>query len=335
MSESVVEARAVWQWWRYLASEAKKRGSQVVRINIDETSVNLAIGATSRGAVAVDRKRASILGPQVSLSKRRRCLTYISVICDDERLQLRMPQLILSNECTVLVREAESIRTHLSHNVELVRRKSAWCDEQMFIQVLRKIRDGLKRQGRRLQPIVFFDAARHHVSKLVLASAYKLGIWPVTIPPNMTSILQPLDTYVFANFKRELSEAAHRAHVWSEDGVSTVEFAKCLGACIDQEVNKASWSHAFDSNGFGLDRPISPRVLHELGVDSRDAEVASCRPSLDTVALCFPSRYSISAADIFGPLLGSSREDPSVLRRTGPLILGRTRSMTRALMATL
>ncbi len=56
------------------------------------------------------------------------------------------------------------------------------------------------------------DALAAHIAEPVLRAASDAGIWVIFVPAGMTHLLQPLDTDVFAAYKRRLRQiyAEHR-----------------------------------------------------------------------------------------------------------------------------
>ena len=103
---------------------------------------------------------------------------------------------------------------------------------------------------------------------------------------------------------------------------------------------------AFESNGFGhLQDGLSDRVREELRMEG-NCVIATDRPTLDQVSLCFPKRYALTHAIAFGSVMGEGCARPLLLRgkrlRIQPdtaasvqaarsPVFGRTRAETRAL----
>ena len=313
-------------------------------MNLDETSICVH-QPSPRGIICVDRKRARTLTQHVPRSKRRRYMTYVSVICDDEAAQATLPQFLIGNEATLRKCDMLELRATLSPNVRLVRQKSAWNDQRMMVQILRELRLSLLPFLSDVQPIILWDAARQHTTPLVFASAIRLGIWPITVPAKLTWLLQPLDTHAFVSFKRRLEQSHQAARIGGPSGdVEFPTFIQCVCATINETISHQSWSGAFDSDGFShLQTRVSARVRSNLEVDESFGAISEC-PTLDQVALCFPKRFRLTREIAFGPMLKSALPKPALLRSKHlgtdafarvpviqPLPFGRTRSETRAL----
>ena len=137
-----------------------------------------------------------------------------------------------------------------------------------MVYILRLVRVALLPFLSVYQPIMLFDAAPQHTTPLVLRSSRRMQLWPCVVPAKETFLLQPLDTHVFASFKRCLARLHHSAHVMSVDGeVTFAAFLQCVCQAIEEIVVQRSWAHAFECNGFGvLQAGLSERVRSELGL---------------------------------------------------------------------
>ena len=268
---------------------------------------------------------------KVTRAQRRLCYSYVSSICDDDGLQRILPQYILTNERGVRKRDLPSIAAMLPAHIRVLRRKSAWTDAAFCNRLLQDLRHSLALQGCSSKVILFWDCARPHLVPSVLARARTLHIHPVIIPPGTTGILQPLDTHVFGPFKRKLEENVHAIDVRaSGDTLSSTCFFKCLGNAIESAVSSGSWKGTFCANGLrGSQEALSKRVVEAFGDGLTLGE--SAKPSLDSLAWCFPKGYALTDRIAYGT---ASETVPR--RRSNALIklrwpreqLGRTRSET-------
>ena len=163
-----------------------------------------------------------------------------------------------------------------------------------------------------------------------MARARALHIHPVIIPPGTTGILQPLDTHVFGPFKRKLEENVHAIDVRaSGDTLSSACFLKCLSNAIESAVSSGSWKSAFRANGLrGSQETLSKRVVGAFGDGMTLAE--SAKPSLDSLACCFPKRYALTDRIAFGTAVETvlRRRSNGLTLRWPREQLGRTRSET-------
>ena len=88
------EAAAVWKWWH--ATRVRADGKPLLLINMDETSVSTFYGYTY-GNIATHRTDQQEPIQWANRAKQRTCMTHACFICDNARLQKRLPQLILVN----------------------------------------------------------------------------------------------------------------------------------------------------------------------------------------------------------------------------------------------
>lgn len=313
-----------------------------MRINLDETSVCLFQGG-SKGTVFVTKTKK----PQqkVSRGKRRCCLTHVGLICDRPGVQAVLPQVIIGNRQTFLVRELAALQAACLPNVHLLRQKSAWNNIDTMIYVIRLLGAALEPYTHEVQPILFLDACRLHLASRVIAACHDAHIWLIVIPARMTWMLQPLDTHAFFKYKLQLKGAYQAARAETEDGnLHISSFLRCLYKVIRCVLQGRSWSFAFDEDGFGADpdqcRP-SVKVSLEVDVGAPIGIPGRC-PTDEQFKLCFPQKANVSIAGLLKPFFIGPVLPPPVLPapRAGRLqaaladgpdgpIAGRTRGAKR------
>ena len=127
-------------------------------------------------------------------------MTHVGVICDRPDLQPLMPQFIIGNERTFLVRSIAALRAACPGNIMLVRQNSAWNNDVLCATIVRRLAAVLAPYTATVQPILFLDAVRLHTTPRVLRACATAGIWPIVVPALMTWLLQPLDTDAFLPF---------------------------------------------------------------------------------------------------------------------------------------
>ena len=198
---SLEKAMASWQWFRFLLAQVPPDRKPLI-LNLDETSIRFwyepRLGLRAR---ARDRVSGRASARQASRGLLRKAFTHIAVICDDPALQPLLPQVILVNERTCTIRTLQDWKPLPGCKAEVFRHKSAWINNAKFADVLRRIGQALKTHAPDRQAIMLMDAHISHFSQEALVEASAQGIWPCIIPASTTSILQPLDTHVFARFK--------------------------------------------------------------------------------------------------------------------------------------
>ena len=320
-------------------------GKRVLKLNLDETSICLHQPAP-RGTLCVSKKVAKGLSRDVPRAHRRCYLSFVAIICDDMEVQRALPQFLIGNFSTFRLRDMVALRRDVSPNLRLVRQKSAWNNQRLMVEILREVRACLAPFMGAFQPVFTWDAAQQHTTPLVFSTARRCGMWPLTIPSKLTWLLQPLDTHAFANFKRKLSELDRQPCAECLGGeVGVRALARRVSFAVSAQILEPSWARAFDSNGLGhLQSHVSGRVRNALKIVG-PIEICAGRPSLEQVALCYPKKFRLTHDFVFGNVNGAVNV-VKPLRRLAPLRarafaergpveeLGRTRSETRALRAT-
>ena len=297
------EAMAAWQWWNFAWSQ-RPVGKDVVRLNMDETSVCLFPGNAKGTVWAGKRKRRSGFpeaAQKVGRSTRRTCLTHVAFICDRPSWQALLPQVIIGNSHTFALRDWPQLLQDAPGNVYLARRKSAWNNSELLVQIIQLLGAALRPHLGAAQPMLLLDACRLHFNEAVLQACLKQGIWPILVPAKLTWLLQPCDTHVFQSYKAYLKAAYHRARALTADGQLTVpQFLKVLYETMRVKLN-GDWALAFDRDGFGPDQSgLSLYAQRRLGLGGPPVAPRS-RPSVEQVQLCFPKRAAVPIATLMQP----------------------------------
>lgn len=273
-------------------------GKQIVRLNLDETSVCVFQGGGA-GNVFVNKRRAPV--ESVPAGKRRRCMTHVALVCDRADLQPLIPQFLIGNESTLLQKDLPALRALCPPNVRLIRQKSAWNNSKLCAKIIRELKKVLEPYMDVIQPVLVLDAARLHLAH-ALAACRATGVWPLIVPPKLTWLMQPLDTWGFSLYKHVMQMAYQRARASSADGdVSMHDFIKCVCEAVRVALQGRRWAYAFDADGFGYQQArLCERITHHLEV-AAVADVPATRPSLEQLRLCFPRRTkTIPLKTLFG-----------------------------------
>lgn len=285
---------AAWQWFNYYSSQLPV-GKRMLRINLDETSLCLFQGH-SKGTVFASKKRPRDGEPvqNVPTRKRRCCLTHIGLVCDVPELQPLLPQFIVGNEATFLVRDFVALQALCPANIVLVRQKSAWNNEFLCAQVVARLAAALQPHLGQYQPVLLLDACRIHTTRNVLMACNAHRVWPLLVPAKTTWLLQPLDTHAFQLYKAFLMGSYERARV--ENGVADLsigQFISCVCETIRSVLQGRRWAVAFEQDGFGAGQAgLSASVMRELRFEGPPV-VADARPSVEQLSCCFPKRSTV------------------------------------------
>ena len=290
----------MWQWFNFAASQVPPL-KEPLRINLDETSVCLYQG-DAKGTVMCSRKRQRGGGgpvQRVGRHKRRTCLTHIALICDRPAVQVLLPQVLIGNCSTFLVRDWARMNAERPRNVYLLRQKSAWNNKGVMKQVIHLLGQALRPLAARFQPILLMDACRVHLHPGVARSCAAAGVRLVIVPAKLTWLLQPCDTHAFLKYKAYLKGAYQRLRVaGANNELDTMGFLQALYETIRKVLQGERWASAFDKDGFGAppgQAAVSNFILRELALDAPPA-IGAEEPTLDVLRLCFPRNAAIPRA---------------------------------------
>ena len=296
------QACAAWQWYNYAESRVPG-GKQPLRINLDETSICLFQG-DAKGTVFVSRKRQRrffedvpeqpdrVPEPvqRVGRKQRRTCLTHVGIVCDNPAIQPRLPQILIGNCATFLLRDWARLNAVCPTNVVLIRQQSAWNNAELLKRIVALLHAALLPFYDRYQPILLMDACRVHLQESLAQSCAARMLWLVIVPAKLTWLLQPCDTHCFQRYKAYLKAAYQRLRIANDTGeVSTVEFISAVCDAIRYVLQARRWAAAFEQDGWGLRQAaVSSYVLRQLEVQAAP-QVGAARPSLDVLQRCYPT----------------------------------------------
>lgn len=262
---------------------------RLLRLNLDETPICMYLGGR-RGNVFLSRSEPAV--EHVSLGQRRAYMTHVAIICDDVAVQPHIPQVLIANERTLPARMLADLRSRLPANILLLRRKSAWNTTALCDTIVRRLAAALTANAPQRQAVLLLDVHKCHLGAAMLTACRERGIWVVYIPPKVTWLLQPLDVYVFHQFKIALFRECLRARIAAPGGATfdVPRLVNSLCAAIRCVLEGSPWAHAFDRCGFGLRQAgLGSRVRSALQLDAPPC-MPDGRPSAEQLQRCFPKR---------------------------------------------
>ena len=273
----------------------------MLRINLDETSVCLFQG-TGKGTVFFSRKRGPPGTEPVQLAstkKRRACLTHVAVVCDNPTLQPLLPQYVIGNLQTFLLREWRALLASCPDNVVLVRQKSAWVNIEVFVEIVNRLGVVLRPYLGSVQPVLLMDTCPVHLAGRVLKACFASQLWPVFVPARLTWLLQPCDTHVFLQYKAKLRAFYQASRAGTPRGnLSILEFMGCLYKVIRQHMQGNRWASAFDQDGFGSSQSaVSVSILRHLQQEG-PLVVSGSRPGPEQLSHCLPRGAKVCIANL-------------------------------------
>ena len=286
--------------------------------------------------------------------KRKVCMTLVAFVCNDVGVQTHLPQVLIANERTFLVRDVKKIVEACGGSVAIVRffnaafcfcalhetlrrQHSGWTNAKLSAFIIARLAAVLQAHAGSSQCVLFLDALRAHLAIPVMDMCARVNILPIVIPAGCTDILQPLDTHVFSAFKARLRELYAEVRHERDDDVSMAGFVRCVAGAVRDVLCGRDWSHAFAENGFDAAQGGASERFTDLFVDeSRNVDASPI--SLTQLELCLPLRANATAAMMWRRFLGGAPCAAIPKRRIRALPsrvlpeLGKTRSQTRALL---
>ena len=251
-----------WQWWEHVERAAERAGRRVVRINCDETSIPRLL-LKAKGLVGHGHSGTRVVLGGKDQVQRKGSFTHCCMICDDPNLQPDLPQYILGNEYMMRVQDLNRLRTECASNVRLIRGKSGWMDNAVFISVLRDVSRIVKGRYVDAQILMLLDCASVHLQIDVLRACRRLDICVCFVPRCCTWLMQPCDTHVFRRYKCALRRF-WRATVTRGCFGTAASLAVLRALCrtIVAVVNCTDWSSSFWRSGYHRSRRhVSSRIM--------------------------------------------------------------------------
>ena len=278
----------MWQWFRFLLSQVPK-DKKVLLLNLDETSIRFWYeprrGLRTRARHETPGLRSA---RQASRSAQRKALTHVAIICNDPSLQPLLPQVILANKHIVTLKSFKEWQALPGCSAELWRNKSAWINNDVFADIIKKLGEMLKAHAPDRQAILLMDAHSCHFCQKALAAARVKNIWVCIIPASTTGMLQPLDTHVFARFKMFLRTRLHQVMLTGPNrDLNVDEVLDALMLSMKGVLQKHKWDPTFSQNGFGQNFEVRKHLLTMMQWTSPPPLVASM-PSYEQFKHCFP-----------------------------------------------
>ena len=293
----LLKADVILQWGNYLYASAIGAGKTPLLLNLDETNVPV-VYVHSRGTYMLDKAvEAWRRAPKQTASKvdQRMNFTLVAIICNDSSIQPILPQVLFVSEKCVTKTAWMSLCETLPSNVYVKRLKKGWNNGAEHCVILNLLGMILEPYLATMQPILYFDSARIHLTDESLAEMARSHIWFAVIPPRQTWLWQPLDTHAFVRFKFFL--ACRFIDELGTDGMHvpvSVRMIRLVVRAIREVLQAHKWAKSFEDNGLaGTQAQVSRTVKEALQYESLP-EASAERPTLEMVRLCWPRNTKIN-----------------------------------------
>jgi hypothetical protein len=182
---------------------------------------------------------------RVTSSGTRAQMTLVAFVCNNAALQPLLPQFLLPKK-KMVSRRMELQYDALPAPIVAMTETTGWVNSDHMKTILTALRRNVTRFNEDMKIILILDGAGQHISREVISHANRLGIVLLMIPVQLTWLLQPLDVYVFKEFKTTLLQRHLQQRRLNNDGtLSTSDSLSCLTNTILSVLVNKPWDHIF------------------------------------------------------------------------------------------
>ena len=198
---------------------------EAVWINIDESALPYHFsGLKGLRKLPANKKESDEMRCKASLCKTRSKCTLIASIASDLSLQKYLPQVFLPKEKGMVGKwkAAESLIAPMP-SIDIIRGTSGWMNSTIMKDYLKILGPVVKAHAGDKKIVLVWDCCSSHISVHILRIVRKMKWRILMIPAGLTYLLQPLDAYVFGQFKRRLQESHVANRLQTKDGDQSFE----------------------------------------------------------------------------------------------------------------
>lgn len=265
------------QWYRWLR-HGPLAGREVITVNMDETSVERAV-PHRRGHVLSETSRLRRWHERIGRRESHSHMILVAFVCDRDDIQPYLPQVFMPKDEALSVAERAKF-AGLPLPLYWQQGTAGWVTSANLPQVLTRLRRAILQRAPHAHIVLVMDCATQHLSHDVLTHVSRLGIVHVVlVPANLTWLLQPLDTHVFAQLKRKFAAVQQAERSGSPNGVLPPgRWVDIISTVVADVLVRSPWSHVFRRNGLSEASPdgLRRRVQDIMG---RDVVVPALPPS--------------------------------------------------------
>lgn len=286
-----LEVAAFLNWGQWLWQHPL-HGQDVVLVNIDETPVYKQMQPRKGYVIQANLKRGATCYSRVPVKDKRGMSTALGCIVNVPELQPYMPQFILTKD-TVMSKKEKELLASLAEPVRWVPGTKGWVSADNLKPLLTQIRKAIRFRRPNAVIVLCIDCAPVHTTHSTLTHCSRLGLHVLLLPGGLTWLLQPLDSHVFAAFKKKLAEVQEAKRGRELSGIMPPNaWVGLLGDAIHSVLVNQTWHKSFEQNG------MSPGWEH-----CRTRILASAQPHLPLPPARPPS------VDELDMMLGTKRMD--------------------------
>ena len=242
------QVRTSWQWHRAIQKNVKADGADILRINLDETSMPLNYDSQKGVVTTAFQKEVVLVDKQ---SAKRGSLTHVVMICDDTAIQPLLPQMIIGGERLLRVQDLRALENEVPKNVLLVRAKSSWITVEALVILLQRLRKVLTDNKIVKIPILLMDGCPVHIHPQVWRAARRLKIMLCFVPTALTWLLQPLDVKAIRMLKACARGLYRLKQIETRKAcVEVTDVIRVQMVAIRKILQGNAWSSLFNSCGY-------------------------------------------------------------------------------------
>ena len=316
-------------WINCAVDAATAQQKEPVVINCDETAIAFSYTGRKGNVVKTQRGGDNAAFERTRLGDKRGTITYLAFISGTPGVQHRLPQILLGNTHRFTVAALRDIAAEKPDNIHLWRDKSAWMNHMKFKRALRLLNEALTPRDTQ-QLILVVDCARCHLRPEVVSYAARLKIWIVVVPGRLTFLLQPLDVYAFAPFKKALVDAYYKARMRAGGMVlSATAWLRVLVTTIAGVFQHTDWAHAFARVGLTDDQCRLRKAIQQWLQADTVLLFPRGQPTEEEVAYLGGPGFCMPYTQLMKPLrMHDAHDAPPQFDVHAPPISSRTRSMS-------
>ncbi len=235
--------------WAYWLFNAVLVGRAHVVLNMDESPVERCIPRRRGWVVSEAHTGRCALHEGIATRESRSHVTLVAVIADMPALQPALPQTLIARDRGIN-RHEKGLLQHAVRPLSWLPGQNGWVTATNVGVVLARIRRAVREAIGECEVVLAWDCATQHLSEAALRSLTEEGFVPLLIPAGLTWLLQPLDTHVFADFKRGMHrlQAATRANA-AGGALPAGYWIHCIEACVRDFFGRQDYATSFARNG--------------------------------------------------------------------------------------
>ena len=238
------------RWSQWLLQRVLKDRPHVI-VNMDETGVSNV--TSSKHGVIISRGRRNVpVESQGAKRARSSKITLLAVTCSSPELQPHLPQVLLprykkGGDAPATLKEAWA---NVGAPLQAWHATPGYNETPIMMKWMTELRRSIHTVSRETWILLVLDCSVVHICQRVLKHAARLGILILLVPARLTWMMQPLDTHIFVNLKRNLRNSIARSEMAAATGEILMPLRIALiGEAVQQCLVHSDWTHVLPRVG--------------------------------------------------------------------------------------